>query len=96
MYVYPGSVWYMMAGDCEQKRTLYQYFSISRYHRQLIVKWLDDPSQELEFTSNILSKDAKNYHAWQHRYEFAKKHLRIRMHHDGSHAHDCKSAELLR
>lgn len=42
-------------------------FTLYRYHRQIIVKWLEDPSQELEFTAFILSKDAKNYHAWQHR-----------------------------
>jgi hypothetical protein len=31
------------------------------------VEWLKDPSQELEFIADILSQDAKNYHAWQHR-----------------------------
>ena len=39
----------------------------SRYHRGIIVSWLNDPSQEFEFTAEILRKDAKNYHAWQHR-----------------------------
>ena len=38
-----------------------------RYHRGVIVSWLGDPSKELEFTEEILRKDAKNYHAWQHR-----------------------------
>ena len=42
-------------------------FSACRYHRGIIVSWLDDPSKELEFTAEILRKDAKNYHAWQHR-----------------------------
>ncbi|XP_014767770.1 protein farnesyltransferase/geranylgeranyltransferase type-1 subunit alpha [Octopus bimaculoides] len=37
------------------------------HHRQVIVEWLDDPSEELAFTASILSLDAKNYHAWQHR-----------------------------
>ncbi|MBN3271898.1 FNTA geranylgeranyltransferase, partial [Polyodon spathula] len=33
----------------------------------MIVEWLKDPSQELEFIADILSQDAKDYHAWQHR-----------------------------
>lgn len=37
------------------------------HHRRVIVEWLRDPSQELEFTERILINDAKNYHAWQHR-----------------------------
>ena len=41
--------------------------NIFRYHRGVIVGWLGDPSKELEFTAEILRKDAKNYHAWQHR-----------------------------
>lgn len=28
---------------------------------------LDDPSNELEFTADILDMDSKNYHAWQYR-----------------------------
>ena len=31
------------------------------------MEWLRDPSQELEFIADILTQDAKNYHAWQHR-----------------------------
>lgn len=42
--------------------------SFDRHHRKVIVEWLEDPSQELEFTSCILRDDAKNYHAWQHRF----------------------------
>ncbi|CAB1337411.1 unnamed protein product [Coregonus sp. 'balchen'] len=38
-----------------------------RHHRRMVVEWLNDPSEELEFISEILSQDAKNYHAWQHR-----------------------------
>ena len=33
----------------------------------MLVEWLNDPSQELEFTASILRIDAKNYHAWSHR-----------------------------
>jgi protein farnesyltransferase/geranylgeranyltransferase type-1 subunit alpha len=33
----------------------------------VLVEWLKDPSQELEFIADILNQDAKNYHAWQHR-----------------------------
>lgn len=33
----------------------------------MIVDWLKDPSEELQFTADILQLDAKNYHAWQHR-----------------------------
>lgn len=39
----------------------------SRHHRRMVVEWLNDPSEELEFIADILSQDAKNYHAWQHR-----------------------------
>lgn len=38
-----------------------------RHHRRMVVEWLNDPSEELEFIADILSQDAKNYHAWQHR-----------------------------
>lgn len=38
-----------------------------RYHRQKLVEWCGDPSQELVVTAQILAEDAKNYHAWQHR-----------------------------
>uniref|UniRef100_G1RR82 Farnesyltransferase, CAAX box, subunit alpha n=1 Tax=Nomascus leucogenys TaxID=61853 RepID=G1RR82_NOMLE len=38
-----------------------------RHHRRVLVEWLRDPSQELEFIADILNQDAKNYHAWQHR-----------------------------
>lgn len=31
------------------------------------MEWLRDPSEELQFVAEILSQDAKNYHAWQHR-----------------------------
>ncbi|XP_021108197.1 protein farnesyltransferase/geranylgeranyltransferase type-1 subunit alpha isoform X2 [Heterocephalus glaber] len=37
------------------------------HHRRVLVEWLKDPSQELEFIADILNQDAKNYHAWQHR-----------------------------
>lgn len=33
----------------------------------MVVEWLNDPSEELQFIADILSQDAKNYHAWQHR-----------------------------
>ena len=38
-----------------------------RYHRQKLVEWCGDPSQELVLTARVLAEDAKNYHAWQHR-----------------------------
>lgn len=40
---------------------------VIRHHRRVLVEWLQDPSQELEFIADILNQDAKNYHAWQHR-----------------------------
>lgn len=42
-------------------------WSMDRYHRQKLVEWSKDPSQELELTARVLREDAKNYHAWQHR-----------------------------
>lgn len=41
--------------------------SFNRYHRQKLVEWCGDYSQELALTARVLSEDAKNYHAWQHR-----------------------------
>ena len=38
-----------------------------RYHRQKLVEWTNDASEELELTASVLKGDAKNYHAWQHR-----------------------------
>ncbi len=38
-----------------------------RYHRQKLVTWCGDHSQELGLTAQVLSEDGKNYHAWQHR-----------------------------
>ena len=38
-----------------------------RYHRQKLVEWSGDCSQELALTAQVLANDAKNYHAWQHR-----------------------------
>jgi protein farnesyltransferase/geranylgeranyltransferase type-1 subunit alpha len=32
-----------------------------------LVDWLQEPGNELRFTEIVLSQDAKNYHAWQHR-----------------------------
>lgn len=40
---------------------------MNRHHRRMVVEWLNDPSEELEFIADILNQDAKNYHAWQHR-----------------------------
>ncbi|KFO20395.1 Protein farnesyltransferase/geranylgeranyltransferase type-1 subunit alpha [Fukomys damarensis] len=37
------------------------------HHRRVLIEWLKDPSQELEFVADILNQDAKNYHTWQHR-----------------------------
>lgn len=41
--------------------------NIYRHHRRILVEWLGDPSKDLRFTEIMLSSDAKNYHAWQHR-----------------------------
>uniref|UniRef100_A0A8D3AP68 Protein farnesyltransferase/geranylgeranyltransferase type-1 subunit alpha n=1 Tax=Scophthalmus maximus TaxID=52904 RepID=A0A8D3AP68_SCOMX len=41
--------------------------SSPRHHRRMVVEWLNNPAEELEFIADILSQDAKNYHAWQHR-----------------------------
>lgn len=46
------------------------FFSPARHHRKVIVEWLRDPSEELEFTAKILKKDSKNYHTWQYRSGF--------------------------
>lgn len=40
---------------------------ICRYHRQKLVEWAGDPSEELILTAAVFSEDGKNYHAWQHR-----------------------------
>jgi len=32
-----------------------------------LIEWSQKPDQELRFVEMILSQDAKNYHAWQHR-----------------------------
>ena len=40
---------------------------ILRYHRGIVVQWLNDASKELSFTSEMLLRDSKNYHCWQHR-----------------------------
>lgn len=40
---------------------------LDRHHRRMVVEWINDPTEELEFIADILSQDAKNYHAWQHR-----------------------------
>lgn len=45
-------------------------------HRRNIVEKLDDPSQELAFTENILKRDTKNYHAWQYR-QWAIRHFSL-------------------
>ena len=34
---------------------------------------MNDPSEELQFTQQILNKDSKNYHAWQYRQWVIKK-----------------------
>ena len=38
-----------------------------RQHRRALVEALNDGTKELRLTEMILSQDAKNYHAWQHR-----------------------------
>ena len=38
-----------------------------RYHRQKLVEWTRDHSEELTLTAAVFDKDGKNYHAWQHR-----------------------------
>ena len=47
--------------------SLYLFLFVSRYHRQKIVEWLGDGSEELLQTEAVLQEDGKNYHAWQHR-----------------------------
>lgn len=37
------------------------------YHRRVLVEWLQDATQELSFTAEVLQDDPKNFHAWQHR-----------------------------
>ena len=38
-----------------------------RCHRQKVIEWLNDPSEELALSEAVLAEDAKNYHAWQYR-----------------------------
>jgi len=38
-----------------------------RQHRKILIEWTQDPSKDLRLTEIVLSRDAKNYHAWQHR-----------------------------
>ena len=33
----------------------------------MVIGWLKDPTDELEFSASILNIDAKNYHTWQHK-----------------------------
>lgn len=61
---------------------------IARHHRRVLVEWLKDPSQELEFIAEILNQDAKNYHAWQHRQWVIQVFLL-----DGSYLQICPSLE---
>ena len=42
-------------------------FTIYRQHRRALVEALNDGTKELRLTEMVLSQDAKNYHAWQHR-----------------------------
>ena len=53
---------------CLYMLIIISYILYFRHHRRVIVEWLGDPKDELEFTARILNGDAKNYHAWQHRY----------------------------
>lgn len=55
----------IILNDCN---TICFFTIFCRHHRRVIVEWLGDPKEELEFTARILKGDAKNYHAWQHRY----------------------------
>lgn len=57
----------LFATHCEFIETHQSMWSMDRYHRQKLVEWSKDPSQELQLTARVLSEDAKNYHAWQHR-----------------------------
>ena len=48
-------------------RVLLIFWILNRYHRGIIVQWLNDCSNELDFTREMLRIDGKNYHCWQHR-----------------------------
>ena len=43
------------------------YIEFCRQHRRALVEALNDGTKELRLTEMVLSHDAKNYHAWQHR-----------------------------
>ncbi len=43
------------------------FLAVCRYHRQKLVEWTKDPSEELALTASVFAEDGKNYHAWQHR-----------------------------
>ncbi|KAB0344669.1 hypothetical protein FD754_021595 [Muntiacus muntjak] len=42
------------------------YLSAIIEKQGVLVEWLRDPPQELEFIAGILTEHAKNYHTWQH------------------------------
>ena len=42
------------------------------FHRRVIVEELGDPGRELAFCSEVFEKDAKNYHAWAHRFIYKR------------------------
>ena len=50
--------------ETKNKKLFLNYF---RLHRQVLVEWTQNPAKELRLTEIVLSADAKNYHAWQHR-----------------------------
>lgn len=33
----------------------------------VIIQWMNDPGNELNFIAQMLREDPKNYHAWQYR-----------------------------
>ena len=47
--------------------TAMQKIDFYRQHRRALVEALNDGTKELRLTEMVLSHDAKNYHAWQHR-----------------------------
>jgi protein farnesyltransferase/geranylgeranyltransferase type-1 subunit alpha len=41
------------------------------YHRRAVVELIGNADLEKNFCDRVFSVDAKNYHAWAHRYVFA-------------------------
>jgi len=60
--------------DLKKELELFEEYAIDNpkcyqlwHHRQFIIENLNDPVDELQFTSKMIEYDSKNYHAWNYR-----------------------------